>query len=293
MNHTPVLTKEVLELIQPERGGLFVDATLGLGGHSQAVIRRNKELDGRPIRIIGLDQDKDALELAKKVLGEQIQYIQDNFIEIKSLIKEPVEAIIMDIGVSSLQLDSPERGFSIRHNGPLDMRMDPERNTVTAATIVNTWPEIKLANLFYQYGEERLSRKIAKAIVETRKKSPFKETGPLAEFIARQYPHMNGQWKIHPATRVFQSLRIEVNSELENLEVGLKEALEILKSPGGVLAVVSFHSLEDRIVKNIFKEAAQDGGYHILTKKPIVASREEEIANPRSRSAKLRAIVRA
>lgn len=279
-----------MALLQPERGGVFIDATLGLGGHASELLGLAK----KKIRLIGIDQDPEALKLAEEKLGEKVEYMRGNFSELSELKKKgivtEVDGILMDIGVSSYQIDTPERGFSFQHNGPLDMRMDPD-DTITAATIVNTWPEFKLANLFYNYGEERQSRKIARSIVERRAKQPFQETGELAEFVANQFHPAVRNKKPHPATRVFQSLRIEVNRELDALEKGITAALDLL-APQGVLAIISFHSLEDRIVKNRFREAAEAGGYELLTKKPVVPSREEELANPRSRSAKLRAIRR-
>lgn len=289
--HVPVLLSETMALLQPERGGVFIDATLGLGGHSAAMIIAAEKAK-KPLRLIGIDQDPHALLLAEERLGTKAEYMQGNFAELailkKKNIVDGVDGILMDIGFSSYQLDTPERGFSFQINGPLDMRMDTG-GTVTAASIVNTWPEFKLVNLFFKCGEEKFSRKIAGLIVERRRKQQFEETSDLADLIVEAYPPPLRQKKPHPATRVFQALRIEVNRELEVLPQGIEAALALL-GPKGRLAVISFHSLEDRIVKNIFREAAATGEYALLTKKPLIVGKEEEDANPRSRSAKLRGI---
>jgi 16S rRNA (cytosine1402-N4)-methyltransferase len=289
--HIPVLLSETLTLLQPERGGVFIDATIGLGGHSEALIQAAEEAK-KPLRLIGIDQDPYALQMAEERLGNKAEYMQGNFAELAVLKKQniasDVDAILMDIGLSSYQLDTPDRGFSFQANGPLDMRMDPG-GTITAASIVNTWPEFKLVNLFFKCGEEKFSRKIAGKIVERRNKKHFEETSDLAELIVEQYPIALRNKKPHPATKVFQALRIEVNRELEVLPQGIKAALNLL-GPGGRLAIISFHSLEDRIVKTAFREAVAEGGFALLTKKPVIASREEELANPRSRSAKMRGI---
>ena len=290
-SHISVLPRECLELLQPERGGLFVDATLGLGGHTQLLLTA----PGKKRTIVGIDQDAQALELAREVLGDTITYIHGNFAHLDVLLKEngitQVDGILMDLGISSFQIDTPERGFSFQNNGPLDMRMNEEDMT-TASTIVNTWPEYQLAKLFFEYGEERLSRRIAKAIVEDRKAKPFTDTHSLAELIVRLYPALLRYKHPHPATRVFQALRIAVNQELYSLGDGLAAAFTLL-APGGVLAVISFHSLEDRIVKHTFRAQLEKGGFEVLTKKPLIASPEENAENPRSRSAKLRGIRRS
>lgn len=286
--HTSVLLNETLDILQPERGGVFVDATLGMGGHSEALLEQ-----APGIRLIGIDRDPYALEFAEQRLGDRVQYFQGTMSEIGFLAKKKiaprVDGILMDIGVSSYQLDTPGRGFSFVHDGPLDMRMDQDE-TLTAAAIINTWPEPKLAELFTTYGEERLARKIAHAIVERRQKEPFKRTTDLAELIRQQYHPAQRFKKPHPATRVFQALRIQVNHELDELTNAIPEALSLLKKDG-VLAIITFHSLEDRIVKYAFK-ALNPEEFEILTKKPITPGREEQVSNPRSRSAKLRAVRR-
>ena len=291
--HIPVLLEETMTLLAPERGGTFVDATLGMGGHSLEMLNR-AEVAGQKIRLIGIDQDPYALEMAEEVLGDRAEYLQGNFRELDQLRKkkivESVDGILMDIGVSSYQIDTPERGFSFAHNGPLDMRMDPDGG-VSAATIVNTWPEHRLTELFIQYGEERLAKKISKAIVERRKKQRFQETGDLAAVITEEYHPAARNKRPHPATRVFQALRIEVNQELRSLEEGIPAALSLL-APHGVLVIITFHSLEDRIVKYAFRAAALEGEYELVNKKPLEATWGEQKKNPRSRSAKVRAIRR-
>ena len=285
MIHLPVILSEATELLEPYRGGVFIDATLGLGGHSEALLTQNPG-----IRLYGIDQDAEARALAKARLGERITIIPGNFRDISTLSKQAgvtsADGILLDIGVSSLQLDDPQRGFTFREEGPLDMRMDQETGE-TAADIVNTLKERDLADLIFKYGEERLSRKIARMLVEKR---PFTTTTELAEVLVQAYPLALRHKRPHPATRTFQALRIAVNDELGALEQGLDGALELL-APGGILAVITFHSLEDRIVKYRFRAAAENG-FKILTKRPTTPSAEEMAINPRSRSAKLRGIQR-
>lgn len=280
----------MLELLLPERGGVFVDATLGLGGHSLAMLERG----GKNLRVIGIDQDAEAILKSKKRLGKQADYLQGNFGDLKFLLEgrdiTQVDGVLMDLGVSSYQIDTPDRGFSFQEEGPLDMRMD-QRGGVTAASILNTWPEHKLSEIFFTYGEERLGRKLARLILERRQKRPFTNTMDLADMIKGAYPPHLRHKHPHPATRVFQALRIAVNQELDVLEQGIADALSLL-APEGRLAIISFHSLEDRIVKHRFREAVTAGGFELLTKKPIEATEEERNTNPRSRSAKLRGICR-
>jgi 16S rRNA (cytosine1402-N4)-methyltransferase len=291
--HLPVLLTETLDLLQPERGGVFVDGTLGLGGHAEALLNR-AEGAGATVRLIGIDKDPYALELAEERLGERVQYLQGTFAEIERLrtkkIIQAADGILLDIGVSSYQIDTPERGFSFQQEGPLDMRMDQDGG-VTAKSIIASWPERRLAQLFTDYGEERLAAKIAAAIVAERKVRPITTTTQLAALISAQYHPSQRYKRPHPATRVFQALRIEVNQELPELETAIPQALALL-APGGVLAVITFHSLEDRIVKYAFRAAAESPEFTLLTKKPIMPGRVEQVANPRSRSAKLRGIQR-
>jgi len=282
--HIPVLLTEVVSALFLKKGEAFLDATLGLGGHTKVL---TKKFPG--VEFYGLDQDPEALEIARTRVPKVI-LLQGNFQDLAVIAKEhklpPFKGILMDIGVSSMQIDTAERGFSFQQDGPLDMRMDPE-NTVTAATIVNTWLEFKLVNLFSHYGEERFSKTIARKIVQHRKKHPFYTTKELSDFLVECYPPALRSKYPHPATRIFQALRIEVNRELDALEAGVEASFSLL-APGGRLAVISFHSLEDRIVKHMFRQAeAQDLG-EIITKKPLTASEEELELNPRSRSAKLR-----
>lgn len=239
-------------------------------------------------RIIGFDRDPSALEIARSLLPATSILIHSNYRHLKAKLAEhsisQVDGILFDIGVSSMQLDQAERGFSFQNDGPLDMRMDSTQ-TLTAEDVVSSYPEEKLANIIYNYGEERASRRIAKAIVQARRRERIDTTKKLVDVIETVLPRRG---RISPATKTFQALRIEVNSELESLETAVTQALELL-APGAILAVISFHSLEDRIVKNIFRSQDKEQ-FHLLTKKPIIADSEESRSNPRSRSAKLRAI---
>jgi 16S rRNA (cytosine1402-N4)-methyltransferase len=270
-------------------GGTYADATLGLGGHSLAIARRL----GAQGTLIAFDRDPDAMAEAQRRLaalaGElgpempQIRYIARPFSAIaEEIAPGSLDGLLADFGVSSLQLDQPHRGFSFRAEGPLDMRMDP-RSELTAEQVVNQADEEDLANLIYEFGEERRSRRIARAIVRAR---PIHTTGELARVVSAAAPAMKSD-KIHPATRTFQALRIRVNKELEEIQSLLKSA-ELLLKPGGRVALISFHSLEDRLVKDAFREAQRKGTMTVLTRKPLVAGEEESRKNPRSRSAKLR-----
>ena len=289
-SHVPVLLKEAIELLRVCPGATVVDCTLGLAGHSSEIARRL----GAEGHLIGFDRDPAALELARAKLAEvsaelgadapRVTLIGAAFSSIAEHVKPgSVDAVLADFGVSSLQLDEAERGFSFMADGPLDMRMDT-RTGPTAAQVVNEENERELANLIYEYGEERRSRRIARAIVRGR---PLRTTGELARIVAAAAPPMKSD-KIHPATRTFQALRIFVNRELGEIK-DLLEAAPLLLKPSGRLAVISFHSLEDRIVKDSLREGAHQGIWEILTKKPVIAGEEETDRNPRSRSAKLRA----
>jgi len=288
--HVPVLLNEAIELLRVRPGATVVDCTLGLAGHSSAIAR----LLGAEGHLIGFDRDPAALELARARLAEvsaelgadapRVTLIGAAFSSIAEHVKPgSVDAVLADFGVSSLQLDEAERGFSFMADGPLDMRMDT-RTGPTAAQVVNEENERELANLIYEYGEERRSRRIARAIVRGR---PLRTTGELARIVSAAAPPMKTD-KIHPATRTFQALRIFVNRELGEIK-DLLEAAPLLLKPSGRLAVISFHSLEDRIVKDSLREGAHQGIWEILTKKPVIAGEEETDRNPRSRSAKLRA----
>jgi 16S rRNA (cytosine1402-N4)-methyltransferase len=276
-HHVPVLPQEVLEGLNLVAGGLYLDATVGGGGHSRLILVAEPSL-----RLVAVDQDQAAIAAAQSNLaefGERVQFWLGNFAEFEPG-EQRFHGILADLGVSSAQFDVPERGFSFRHEAPLDMRMD-QRQALTAGDIVNHWDETDLANLIYTYGEERLSRRIARKIVEQR---PFQTTTALAEAIFYCVPRGYRYGRIHPATRTFQALRIAVNQEMDGLETLLQKAPDWLV-PGGRLVVISFHSLEDRRVKHGFKDSPQ---LKVITKKPVMAASAETAANPRSRSAKLR-----
>jgi 16S rRNA (cytosine1402-N4)-methyltransferase len=292
--HVPVLLEAALEYLNVRPGGTIVDATLGLGGHSSEIAKRL----GPHGKLICFDRDPEAMAKAKIRLEEvAAELVSNGRSEMPQVIYEPrafseaaeaispgsIDGLLADFGVSSLQLDEAHRGFSFRADGPLDMRMDT-RSGETAEQVVNQEDENELADLIYEFGEERRSRRIARAIVRAR---PIATTAELAQVISAAAPSMKGD-KIHPATRTFQALRIRVNNELGEIESLLKCAPSLLK-PGGRLVLISFHSLEDRQVKDSFREAARNKVFEVLTKKPIVAEEQEQLRNPRSRSAKLRA----
>lgn len=284
--HVPVLLAEVLEYLQPRSGGIYVDGNLGLGGHAAAVLEKS----GPAGRLIGLDWDDRALARARENLakfGERAICVRSNFAEMSAVLAglgiAGVDGILLDLGLSSLQLDGGERGFSFRGSEPLDMRMD-DRRPETAADLLNKLSREELADLFYYYGEERQARPIAALVVADRLKHPFATTDQLADTVTRAVPRRFHPRKIHVATRVFQALRIAVNGELDNLARILAEGVELLK-PGGRFCVISFHSLEDRLVKRAF---AEDRRLRIITRRPVRPEEEECQRNPRARSAKLR-----
>jgi 16S rRNA (cytosine1402-N4)-methyltransferase len=292
--HVSVLLKEAIDFLAVRRGGTYIDATLGLGGHSFEIAKRL----GRQGRLIGFDKDTHAIELAQKRLNEppaelkddwpEIELIHASFAEIgERVARGTVQGILADVGVSSMQFDDATRGFSFQAEGPLDMRMDPE-SELSADQVVNQFDEKDLADLIYEFGEERRSRRIARAIVRAR---PVKTTAHLAQVISAAARPMKFGKGIHPATLTFQALRIFVNRELDDLDALLKWAPKIL-AKGGRLVVISFHSLEDRRVKDSLREGAKHERYEILTRKPMTATEEEIRSNPRSRSAKLRAAER-
>ncbi|KAI9130770.1 16S rRNA (cytosine(1402)-N(4))-methyltransferase RsmH [Acaryochloris sp. CCMEE 5410] len=277
-NHISVLSHELIEGLMLREHGVYLDATVGGGGHSAIILSQCSQA-----QVIALDQDIQALDAARDKLHEhcdRIQFWQGNFStyhpgELR------FDGIIADLGVSSAQLDRPERGFSFRHDADLDMRMD-QSQALTAADVINTYSERDLADIFYHYGEERFSRRIARKIVSKR---PLRTTSDLAQVVASSLPSAKGRRRrLHPATRVFQALRIAVNQELQVLEKFIEIAPTWLK-PGGRIGIISFHSLEDRIVKIHFR---QNPLLQVVTKKPIVASEQEKKGNSRSRSAKLR-----
>ncbi len=288
--HVPVLYQQVMEFLAPRPGGVYVDCTLGFAGHACGVAR----CLGAEGHLIGLDRDPQALEMARQRLDAlavelgaampKVTLYGEPFSRVGTLLAGmEVDGILADFGVSSMQLDQPERGFSFQADGPLDMRQDT-RQPLTAEQVVNEMDEKQLANLIYEYGEERRSWRIARAIVRAR---PITSTGQLARVVAGSAQAVSKE-RIHPATRTFQALRIYVNRELEEMEALLKAAPKLLK-PGGRMVAISFHSLEDRIVKDAFREGAAAGIWDVLTKKPVTAEQEEMARNPRARSAKLRA----
>jgi 16S rRNA (cytosine1402-N4)-methyltransferase len=286
--HTPVLLAETLELLDVRPGGFYVDGTLGLGGHAREILRRSAPHG----RLLGLDRDAETLERARAALapfGERVRLGHADFRELPELLAgEQPDGILLDLGVSSLQLDSPERGFSFRHEGPLDMRLDRSHGP-SAAELVNRLPERELADLIHRYGEERAARRVARAIVAARARRRLTTTLELAELVRGAVGR--GRPGLHPATRTFQALRIGVNRELEGLERALGAAARLL-APGGRLAVIAFHSLEDRQVKQAFRSLRGEG-FQLLTRKPLRPGLAELGANPRARSARLRALARA
>ncbi|MFN3409250.1 MAG: 16S rRNA (cytosine(1402)-N(4))-methyltransferase RsmH [Limisphaerales bacterium] len=299
--HQPVMLAEVLEALRPRRGGVYADGTLGGAGHAAAILAASAP-DGR---LFGCDRDAGALAAAQDRLAEfagRCELRAGNFSELATWVPAgSCDGVLLDLGVSSPQLDEPERGFSFQHDGPLDMRMDRSQ-PLTAAELVNTAPAAELARIFWEYGDERDARRIARAIEQDRRATPFTTTRQLAELIERLQPRAGR--KTHPATRVFQALRIAVNDELGSLARGLAGALTILK-PGGRLAVITFHSLEDRLVKQTLREWARDYEFdgpvdrpelrrprvplaRLVTRKAVMPGAAEIAANPRSRSAQLR-----
>jgi len=303
--HRPVLLRETIGLLAPERGGLYVDCTLGLGGHSEAILQAAKKA-----RVIGIDRDDEALELARKRLtrfGSRFRAVHADFRDITRVLAKAkvksVDGILADLGVSSLQLDSPLRGFSFRHDAPLDMRMDARSDAETAAELLGRLPEVEIARLIFEYGEEKRSRRIARMIVQQRERGqPIQTTRELAKLVERAVGS-NRDRRIHPATRTFQALRIAVNHELERLDEFIEAAIDLLQ-PAGRLVVISFHSLEDRIVKRVLRRLSGHcecppraprcscgarKAVELLTRRPVVAGLVEIAENPRSRSAKLRA----
>lgn len=287
--HESVLLDEVCELLDLSKKKNVVDATLGLGGHAKEILKALPKTG----KLIGLDADPEHLKIAKKNLRsykDRTILINTNFANMAEAIADnsrirSIDAILFDLGIASPHVDFGERGFSFMREGDLDMRFNPEEQ-LTAAEVVNKYGEKRLAQIFKEFGEESQARKIAQAICKNRKRKPFKTTKDLADFIEKL---VGRSGRIHPATRVFQALRIEVNKELDVLLEGLKQAVELLNKKGRV-AVISYHSLEDRIVKNFFRDLARHNGesLKIITKKPIAPSEEEIQRNPRSRSAKLR-----
>ena len=289
--HEPVMVAETVALLEPARGGLFVDCTVGLGGHARAI------LAGGATRLIGLDRDRTALAMAAETLADwrdRMELVHTDYRELPSVLAARgiagIAGALADLGVSSMQFDTEGRGFSFRRDEPLDMRMDQTQGATAADLIAGTGEE-DLANVIFQYGEERFSRRIARGIVEARRAGRIATTGQLAQIVRRAVPR-KGYQRIDPATRTFQALRIWVNRELDGLDTFLVDASRLLSS-GARLAVITFHSLEDRIVKHVFRALAAAGEtLRVLTRKPVVPGEAEVARNPRARSAKLRAIER-
>jgi 16S rRNA (cytosine1402-N4)-methyltransferase len=281
--HTPVLVEEVLRSLEPRPGGVYVDATVGTGGHAERILQASTPGG----RLVGIDRDPYALAVASRRLGRfggRVTLLRGDFAALAALARQagavPADGVLMDLGLSSLQLSQPERGFSFLEEGPLDMRMDPSQ-TQTAADLVNTLSEAELADLLRRYGEEPFARRIARAIVRHR---PLRTTTELAELVRRAVPRRAWPRRVHVATRTFQALRIATNRELEALEEALRQVPEVLR-PGGRAVVVAFHSLEDRLVKRAFNA---DPRLRPLVRKPLRPSAEEVAQNPRARSARLR-----
>jgi 16S rRNA (cytosine1402-N4)-methyltransferase len=289
--HEPVMVTEMVEILVPSRGGLFVDCTVGLGGHSHALLGSGAS------RVIGLDRDLDALAIARDALasfGDRVELVHADYREIDRVLAERgidgIHGALADLGVSSLQLDADGRGFSFRRDEALDMRMDRTQGP-TAAELIAGMDEAPLADAIFQFGEERYSRRIARAIVESRRTAPIETTGQLASIVRRAVPR-HGYQRIDPSTRTFQALRILVNRELDGLDRFLTSAARRLLT-GARLAVISFHSLEDRIVKHTFRALERaEALVRVLTKRPLEPADDERARNPRARSAKLRAIER-
>ena len=286
MDHVPVLLREAIDLLNVRPEGNYIDATLGAGGHAQEILKRLGSG-----KLLGLDRDPQALRVAGEKLADfagKLIMQQGNFADIDTLHAAsglpPVDGILADLGLSSLQLDDAARGFSFSTPGLLDMRADPGQGT-TAADLVNEASEKELIDILFKFGEERHSRRIARAIVKAR---PYRTTTQLAQVVTRAIPSRAGLHQIHPATRTFQALRLAVNRELENLEQFLDRILPVLR-PGGRVVILSFHSLEDRLVKHAFQRWQREGRARILTRKVVRPTDEEVEANPRARSAKLRA----
>ena len=290
-SHEPVMVPQVLDLLAPGRGGLFVDCTVGLGGHSRAL------LEAGASRVLGLDRDQAALAVAAGALAafrDRVELVHADYRDLDRVLDargiSAVNGALADLGVSSMQLDADGRGFSFRRDEPLDMRMDQTRGD-TAAALLQQADEEDIAEAIFRFGEERFSRRVARAIVNARRESPIETTGRLAAIVRRAVPH-RGHQRIDPATRTFQGLRIWVNRELDGLDEFLSRATARLLA-GARLAVITFHSLEDRIVKHAFRAlAAPDAPLRVLTKRPLTPPDEEVARNPRARSAKLRAIER-
>ncbi len=297
MAHVPVLLKEVIDYLNPQANENFIDATVGEGGHTAAILERNKPKG----KVLGIEMDLELYQKLKSCMAEfpisnfqfsnRLILVNDSYINLKKIVEKnhfkPVHGILFDLGMCSWHLEASRRGFSYLKDEPLDMRFNP-KNSLTAAEIINFWDIEKIEKILKEFGEERYARRISLAIKEMRKKEKIIGTHQLVDILKRVLPKNYDKKRMHFATRTFQALRITVNNELQIIENGIKQAIKILE-PGGKITVISFHSLEDRIVKNLFREKAKIKELSILTKKPISPCSEEIRNNPRSRSAKLRA----
>ena len=290
--HLPVLKKEVLEYLAPKPNENFVDATFGLGGHSLSILELTKP-NGK---ILGIEWDTELYQIVRNKLNEELPeriiLMNDSYTNLENIIRkenfQPIHGILFDLGISNWHIGNSKRGFSFRRNEFLDMRYNPEHQETTAYEIINFYPEREIERILREFGEEIFAKRIAREIIKQREKSPIKTTFDLVGIIKGSVPFWYKKRQIHYATKTFQALRIAVNQELANIQTGLEQSLRVIAKDGRIV-VISFHSLEDRIVKNFFREKAREKKIEILTKKPICPSKEELLNNPKSRSAKLRA----
>lgn len=286
--HIPVLQKEIIQYLDPKPNENFIDCTMNGGGHALAILEKTAP-DGK---LLGMDWDREILRFPAKQakLKARLKLVNDNFVNLKEVVKKEkfgkAQGTLLDLGLSSWHLEESGRGFSFLRNEPLDMRYNPE-NPITAEKILNYWSVQEIEKILKDFGEERFAREIARSILKFRQSRPLKTTFQLLEIVKTATPNWYQQKRVNPATKTFQALRIAVNDELKNLEKVLPQALDVLK-PGGKIAIISFHSLEDRIVKSFFREKEKENLLKILTKKPVIPQKEEVKINPRSRSAKLR-----
>jgi len=287
--HTPVMVEEVLEYLNPRPGQVIVDATIGTAGHSERILECIRPAG----RLIGIDRDEDSLAVARERLrkyADSCEFVYGNFMDIADILKrlniKKADGIIFDLGISSFQLDDPQRGFSFQYEGPLDMRLD--RNSyISAYDLVNNLNEDEISDLLWFFGQERWHNRIARSLVRERQHHPIATTSELSQIVVSAIPHRYRHYRIHPATRTFQAVRIAVNRELETLKVAIERAVEVLAKKAR-MCVISFHSLEDRIAKHSFREFSSRGEITIITPKPLVPSLSEVEMNPSSRSAKMR-----
>lgn len=290
--HIPVLLKEILDVFDPRPGQIYIDATINGGGHAQAILRKI----GPKGKLLGIDWDCDLIaKLKAKSAKENLILNCDNYADIKSIARkyhlDKINGILFDLGFSSYHIEKSGRGFSFLKHEPLDMRYNSHENSLTAYQIINTWPQKAIEDVLHNFGEERFARRISTGIIRARSLKRVSTADELAGIIEQSIPYRFRRSRIHSATRTFQALRIAVNRELENCAKALQDSIQLLE-PQGKIAVISFHSLEDRIVKNFFKEKEREGIINILTKKSIVASKKEVAGNPRARSAKLRVAIK-